>query len=198
MVQALIASAMASLVSLGIVQMIQSAHDQQRRTQILSTLTEMKSRIETIMRDQQSFGNTMNGNSTEPFISLKAGNGNVNVAAIGLANPQKFWLFDSSNWTTSDYKLLGPGDAAGPYNGFTERGVPCATFYPTLGSGNDACPISYRLLIGATCPAASPTSCRNPQLKLVARLVFNPSNATNSSLNKLRSLIFQIPDGRIS
>ena len=197
MVQALVASALASIISLGIVQMIQNAHNQQRRILILATLNEMKSRIQSVMRDQQAFNNTINGaaNTGAPFSTLRGGTGMVDVTGIGLATPVKFALYDSSSFTTTQYNLLGPGDSTGPYKGFTEKGEPCDNFYAAAGSGRDSCPFSYRLLIGATCPAATPTSCRNPQLKLVARLVFNPASTKQSGLNELRNLISQIPDG---
>ncbi len=185
---------MASIISLGVAQMMQTARQSQRRIQILATFAEMQTRINTLLLDQSAFNFTINGNSGSFYDSLKNG-----ALVTETATPQKMIVYDGSGQAT--FNLLGPSDNAGPYNGLTDKGTPCTTFYPTIGSGNDDCPISYRIMAIADCgtpavtiavintmPAA--TTCTEPQLKIAARLIFNPSNANNNRvLNKYRNLV---------
>jgi len=185
-IQALVAAAITSIVSLGVVSMLESSRKVQRRTSLFSTLNELRTRIETNLRDQTAFNNTINSNLTAPFSQIRSGS---SVTQILPANAVKFVMYEAGGVA---WDLLGTAasDTVGPYNGFSEKGTPCSTFSPVAGSGTDECPISYRLLISAECTLVSP--CKDPQLTVGARLVYNPSTSGKSTLNQWRGIIQQV------
>jgi hypothetical protein len=184
MVEVLVAGAMAAIVSLGVATMMQNSMKESRRMVILDTLKNKKILFDNMLRDPNIWTATLNTNPGVPFTTLKTTN--TATAAILLSNPQKFILYNADN--TIAYNLLGPSDVTGPYNGFTEKGGTCSNFYATAGGGNDACPFSYRLLVGVECVNGSP--CMNPSLKLVARLVYNP--APNGTLSSFTNFIMPV------
>jgi hypothetical protein len=177
LVEVLVSAAMTAVVSLGVATMMQNSFKEQRRIVLLDTLKNQKTRFETMFRDQTIFNKTIQYNAVTavaaPFTTIYASmNGSAsNTTEISYSSPVEFRVAFADG--TLAYDLLGPADATGPYNGFTEKGAYRTNCFRADSSGNDDCPISYRLLISADCPSGS--SCANPQLKLVARLVFNPS-----------------------
>jgi hypothetical protein len=185
MIQALVAAAITSIVSLGVVSMIESSRKMQRRTTLMSTLNDLRARIETNLRDQTAFNNTITQNATSPFLELRTG---ANVTATPLTAPVKFVMYEPGGVA---WDMLGTvASDSGTYAGFSEKGTPCTGFSPTLGSGSDSCPISYRFLVSAACLTGA--SCKDPQLTVTARLVFNPSTASTSILNTWRGIIQQV------
>lgn len=188
-VQVLIAAGISSAVSLGVVQMMENTRRTQRKIQLLATLQDLKMQMENLIRDQAAFNNTILFNTGAPYDSLKAG---VAVAEFSATSPVKMVLYDASGSVASSLNLLGPAETTG--NGFTEKGTRCTTFNAAVGSGDDKCPISYRIMLSADCPIYDPvdeTSCRDPQLRVVARLVYNPSSGTNGVLMAWDKMIAQ-------
>ena len=188
-VQVLIAAGLTAAISLGVVQMLENTRRTQRRIQLLGVLQDLKKQIEERIRDQSAFNNSILNNTGAPYTELKAG---LAVNEFAATAPVKLVLYDASGMLESAYNLLGPAETTG--NGFTEKGTPCTTFNANLGSGDDRCPISYRIMLVADCPITVPavqTSCRDPQLKIVARLVFNPSSNTASVLKNWDSMLAQ-------
>jgi hypothetical protein len=195
-VQVLIAAGIASTISMGIVQMMENTRRAQRKIQLLSTLQEMKLQIESLIRDQASFNNTILLNTGSPFTELKSG---ALVTEFSATSPVKLVLYDASGADSSKLDLLGPAETTG--NGFTEKGTRCTTFNAGAGAGTDQCPFSYRIMLSADCPLVDPvveTTCRDPQLRIVARLVYNPSSAINGVLMTWDKLIAQIDGFDIS
>lgn len=188
-IQVLVAAGMTSIVSLGVVQMIENSRRMQRRTTLVSTLSDIRSRLENNMRDQIAFNNTVNGNTTPPFSQMDAA---IDVTENGLSSPVQFRLYDASNNSLNLLGLASADSTGTRYNGFTERGGLCNDFNPIVGYGTDQCPISYRLLVSADCPRGTETSCRDPNLVMVARLVFNPASTSSSTMNTWRGLIPQV------
>lgn len=185
-VQILVAAGVTSLISLGIAQMIQATRISQRRVFLTQTLSEQKTRIEGLIRDQNAFNFTINANSGAPYDQLKS---SQSVAEIATSAAVKMVLYDGSG--TAVMNFMSRTDAAGPYNGLTEKGTPCTTFFPTAGQGRDDCPISYRIIMSVDCPFMAEVTCIDPQLTIAARVVYNPSNNTNSILNNFRGLVSQ-------
>jgi type II secretory pathway pseudopilin PulG len=196
--EVMIAAGMAAIVSLGLATMMQNSMVEQKKSLLFNTLKEQKARIEFLLRDQNSWNQTVNCtnlttpacptyNSSAPFTTLRS---NSTTVSIPYATPVQYMIMDAAGALAMN--LLGPATMTG--NGFTESGVACTTFNANAGAGNDACPISYRLLIGATCPATG--SCVNPQLKLVGRLVFNPS--PNGPLIRFKNLVPQVAGSSIA
>jgi hypothetical protein len=186
MVQALVGSFVASVIALGVSTMMVNSKIQTRKIQLLNTLSEQKMRLEFLMRDQNAFSQSVNLNTNAIFTALKAG------SAVTETDPatgaQKMVLYDSAG--NALFNTLGPSGSGLTGNGITEKGGPCTNFDGTAGNGNDNCPISYRILVGADCPGAA-TTCTDPQLKIVARMMYNPSISGSSQLNKFRTLLPQ-------
>lgn len=185
-IQVLMAAGMTSIVSLGVVQMIENSRRMQRRTTLVSALSDIKQRLESNMRDQVAFNNTINGNTVSPWTEMKTGSP---VTENSLSSPLQFQLFDAANQGLNLLGLAAADSTGTRYTGYTERGGICYDFNPILGYGSDNCPISYRLLVVADCAKPGVTTCRDPNLTMVGRLVFNPSNSTSSTMNNWRGLI---------
>lgn len=195
-VQVLIAAGISSAVSLGVVQMMENTRRTQRKIQLLSTLQEKKMQIESLIRDQASFNNTIIFNVGAPYDALKSGG---LVTEFSATSPVKMVLYDASGADASKLDLLGPADVTG--YGFTEKGTVCSTFNAGASAGNDNCPFSYRIMMSADCPIFDPvveTTCRDPQLRIVARLVYNPSAEKMGVLMTWDKLIAQTDGWDIS
>jgi hypothetical protein len=195
LLQALIGAGILSLVSLGVVQMLENARMAQRRINLLTTLNDIKLQMETLLRDQTAFNISMINNaavqSIEPFLALSQGQ-KASESSATLSSPVKFIIYDSAGFP--QYSLYGTS-VSGTGRGFTEKGTPCETFNPNSGSGTDECPISYRILMAVDCPKTLPTnetSCVEPNLTIVARLMYNPSNASGRVLQRFSNVIAQV------
>lgn len=183
-VEIMVAAGLASIISLGIATMIQNMFEQRKRAMLMNTMRDLKTRIETNIRDNSSWTHIMANNA-----GLACLRTNIVCTASYTDppnsrndTPAKIVLYDTAGNVT--YDLLTWGDAG--TNGFTEIGGPCTTFSAAAGAGTDACPFSYRLVYNMWCPAFAAT-CTNPQLKISGRLIFNP--AANGILNRFRGII---------
>ena len=184
-VEVMVSAAMTAIVSLGIATMMQNSFKEQRRIVLLDTLKNQKMKLESMMRDQAIWNATMNSDTHNPggmFAQMRSSSA---VTEVSYTTPVEFKLVYTDN--SLAYDLLGPGDSSGSFAGFTEKGQSCTGFNPADGSGTDSCPFSYRLMIAAECANPGASSCVNPQLKLVARLVYNPG--TNTALDSYKNFI---------
>jgi type II secretory pathway pseudopilin PulG len=191
LVEVMVSAAMTAIVSLGVATMMQNSFKEQRRVVLLDTLKNQKSKFESMIRDQAIWNASMNSsthNSAALFAQLRSASA---VTEVSYTTPVEYKIVFSDGSLAHDF--LGPSDNAGPYPGISEKGQNCSTF--SLSTGTDDCPISYRLLIGSDC-SGSATSCVNPQLKLVARLVFNPS--ATGTLATYRSFLSAVAGSDIS
>lgn len=174
-VEVMVAAGLASIVSLGVATMMQNMFIEQKRVALFATLNDLKVKITNNINDPNAWAKTMAANT-----SLSCLTGNTTCTAT--TTPLKIILKDGANNTA--YDLLDWSSTGS--NGFTEGGANCTGFSAATGSGNDKCPISYRLVIDMKCPSPA-TTCTNPQLKITGRLIYNPS--TTGTLNRFRSLI---------
>jgi hypothetical protein len=181
-VEVIVSAGMTAIVATGIATMMQNSATEQRKVVLLDTLKNQKQKFEYLVRDQASWTATVNNsNNSAALFNYIRSSSQVTVTGATYSSPIKVILTDAAgSWTMSNF--LGPADTAG--NGLTEKGQLCTNF--STVAGTDSCPISYRLLIGAECPASA-TTCGNPQLKVVARLVYSPSSS--GTLDKFRALI---------
>ncbi|MBY0553526.1 hypothetical protein K2P97_03285 [bacterium] len=179
-VEVLVAAGLTSIVALGIATMVQNMMIEQKKITLFATLKELKLRIESTVRDQNSWTRTIRSATDNPsatFDSFRASTA-VTVAGATYVAPQKIVLLDGAGNVA--FNLLDWADTGTA--GFTETGATCNTF--TM-AGSDACPISYRLVFATDCGGAA--TCFNPQLKVVARLVFRP--APGGTLNRFTNII---------
>lgn len=184
-IEVLVAVGLMSIVSVGVMTMMQNTVIDQKKNVLMSSLRENKLRIENIIRDQGAWSRTVNGplNTSALWTNLR---NNSQVTEIPNTNPEKVVLYDAAGNVA--FNLLDWDDTTG--NGFTDAGAACTTF---TTAGNDSCPVSYRVLISADCGA--PATCINPQLKVVARLIFRPS--TTGMLNRFLNLVSQVSSATI-
>lgn len=181
LLEIMVAVGLLALISLGIATIMQNMATEQKKFVLMNALREVKSRIENNIRDQNSWIKTINSASNPSLNCLKTSMPcTVQDPTLGL--PTKIILKDAADNTTFD--LLDWQANTG--NGFTESGGSCNNFNAIAGNGVDSCPFSYRLVQVMTCTGAAAT-CSNPQIKVTARLIFNPS--TNGVLNKFKNLI---------
>lgn len=190
LVEVMVSAAMTAIVSLGVATMMQNSFKEQRRIVLLDTLKNQKTKFESMIRDQAIWNSTMNSSTHNSALIFNQMRAATPVSETGYVNPVEFKLVYTDN--TLAFDLLGPDDNSGTFAGFTEKGQACTTFNPA--TGNDDCPISYRLMIGTDCTTGA--QCVNPQLKLVARLVFNPSSS--GTLNSYRSFVAAVTGKDIS
>lgn len=187
-IQVLVGAFIAAIVALGVAQMMVNSRITTRRINLLNLLREQKLRIEYLLRDQTAFDQTLNGtlNSAPIFTALKTSALATELSYTNQAT--KIVIYDSAGVPV--YDMLPPIAVSMPAtaNGITEKGNPCTSFNPNPGAGNDNCPISYRITMGADCLGPA-TTCFDPQLKIVARLIYNPSTSQYSTLNQFRNLI---------
>jgi hypothetical protein len=189
-VEVIVSAGMTAIVATGIATMMSNSAMEQRKAVLLDTLKNNKQKFEFLIRDQASWTATLNNtNNSAAFFNYIRSASQVTVTGATYSSPIKIILTDAAGtWNMTNF--LGPSDTSG--NGLTEKGQLCTTFSTTAGT--DACPISYRTLIGAECPASA-TTCGNPQLKIVARLVYNPGST--GTLHKFRELIQTITGSNI-
>ncbi|MEQ1722843.1 MAG: hypothetical protein ABL930_06675 [Pseudobdellovibrio sp.] len=187
-VEVLVAAGLAAIVSLGIATMMQNSMNEQKKQLLLSSLKEQKIRIESLLRDQNAFARTIADATNNPSGTGDDATSTGCLLATSACNvvastaPRKLIVRDSSNAII--YDLLTWSPVAGT-NGFTEGGAACSGFVEPPGVGVDSCPVSYKLAYRYICTAG--TSCRNPQIAIVARLVFNP--APNGVLSRFTTLL---------
>lgn len=179
LIELLVSVGLISIVSLGVMSIIGNMQAEQNKAMLQNTLRSLKSQIEYLIRDPSAWSQTINYthatfpyNSSARFNSLRSMS-LVNITGFNYksdATSEKIILFTSTGDPDEAFNLLGPADTSG--NGFTIQGTKCTTFNIT---GNDLCPISYRLLVGYACPG-SVNTCNNPQMRIVARLVYSPQS----------------------
>lgn len=176
--EVLVAAGLMAVVSLGVVTMMQNSAIEQKRQNLLNTLKELQARIQNVVRDQAAWEATIKNNtSTACLKNLTACSVTADTA------PVKISLYDAA--AKQVFSLLDWSETGSNKPGFTESGASCSTFIAPPAEGTDACPISYRLVVGFQCNSGA--SCGNPQLKITARLIYNPSKG--GYLNRFRSMI---------
>lgn len=170
LIEVLVAAGLMAIVAMGMGGVITSMNKEQNNQVRLATLRELKTRIQSLITDQNSWNKTMQMNN-------------------GATNPMKC-LLDHSACTPGTYDLL-LYDPAGnafinpppPYaavppagsQGFTDKGAVCSNFNGNANAGVDSCPISYKIVWEPVCPVTG--ACINPLVRVNARLLFNPSDS---------------------
>ena len=93
------------------------------------------------------------------------------LSGKGVITNQPFALFDGGDLLVFDARPRN--------NGFDGRGTPCNGFIPPPANGNNKCPFRFELTWTAVC---NPASCTNPQVKVNARLIYNPDKTKGGVL----------------
>jgi type II secretory pathway pseudopilin PulG len=181
--EVLVAAGLVAIISLGVATIFENVAIERKKAVLLDTLRELKNRIEADgIRDQSAWLNTINDSIRNPSLTCVSNTTTCTVQDPATGSPTKIILKSSGGSVLFDMlDWAGTGT-----NGFTETGAYCTTFSSTADGGNDACPISYRLVHVMFCPGLAAT-CINPTIKITARLIFNPG--PKGMLNRFRGLI---------
>lgn len=176
--EVLIAIVILSVVSVGITRLFSSSLKLQLRSNTTSSLDSLKRDFISYVNNDSAWQYTVADAVNANMACLKNSlacthNGNSTTgspAGIPLSS-QPFRLRDAANGIVYDA-------VTDPTAGYTMNGSPCTGF---SSSGNDSCPIQYTLTWSAICTG----SCINPQIRVSARLDFQPSSASrNLALNR--------------
>lgn len=187
LIQVLIVAGLLSIVALAVSALMESAARERRRVVLFDTLKDVKKKIETNIRDESSWNNTLNESTSGLASCIKK----TKKTCTPFGTPVKLILRDASNNVAFGRNITGINGGLLRWNdngtyGFTATGKPCNTFTATPGAGNDYCLFSYRIVYKMFCPNSD---CQDPQLKIVGRLRFNP--APNGEYERYRNLISQ-------
>lgn len=163
LIEVLIAAGLMALVAAGLTGTIVSMNKEQNNQIRLATLREMKTRIQFLITDQNSWNKTMQQNANMNCLLTHGSCTPGGTYDLKLNDPSGTVFLDPPPWATTPV-------VAG--NGFTDKGVSClGGFNGAAGAGSDACPISYKIVWEPVCVAP----CKNPLVRVTARLLYNPS-----------------------
>lgn len=169
LVEVLVAAGLMALVAAGLVGTITAMNREQNNQVRLATFRELKSRIQFLITDQNSWNMTLKNNSSMDCLVQHTGS-----APCTSGSATDLVLYDSSGaafFTPPTHSTI-PGAGS---NGFTDKGVPCTGFNGNAGAGLDSCPISYKMIWEPICNSTS--SCKNPLVRVTARMLYNPSSS---------------------
>lgn len=180
--EVMVTAGLIGIVSVGATNLISNMQKEQRRNVLLQVLASKKIQIENLIKNQNSWAYT-----------IADATNNANMACLRLQKRcDGTFLPDAPtnmvDTTASDIYVNNTAREIAIYDGagaifvdgrqssntagFTESGQACSGFSYTTASGNDACPIGYVVNWRATSNVA------NPQIYVMAKLVYNPSNAS--------------------
>jgi type II secretory pathway pseudopilin PulG len=180
--EVMVASGLISIISIGVINLISNMQKEQRRNVLLQVLTSKKVQIENLIKNQTSWTNTISAATNTNMACLrlqKRCDGSDTLAPTNMVDNALNDVFRNS--TTREIALYDSTSTTVPFangrqssntSGFTESGQTCTGFSYNPATGNDACPIGYVINWRAT------TNAINPQIYVVAKLVYNPSNAS--------------------
>ncbi len=186
LIQVMIASAVAGIVSLLIVSVMQNLLKMNKQINVKTNAIMIKQSIVSILQNSESWEHTLDANTVK-MGCIKNGVSCAAYADLDEVDPDKregelFVLKDSHNNTV---------------RGFTSNGVPCTGFVdPTAGAdgplpGVDSCPFGVVLKFLADCPDAS--NCIKPLVKISGYIYYNsrkqkfPYNPENNKIDFIRS-----------
>jgi prepilin-type N-terminal cleavage/methylation domain-containing protein len=167
LIEVLVAAGLMAIVALGMTGVVTSMNKEQNNQTRTATFRELKTRFQNLITDQNAWSKTIqqNGDAGESMeCILKHTSCTVNS------------IFDLTLYEPSGTPFFVPpayGSVPTSAPGFTDKGVPCTGFNGTSGSGNDACPISYKVVWEPVCEAP----CKNPLVRVTVRLLYNPSSS---------------------
>lgn len=180
--EVMVAAGLIAIVSVGATSLISNMQKEQRRNVLLQVLTSKKVQIENLIKNQNSWANTISAATNTNMACLRLQrrcDGSDPVATTNMldstannlfvnSTAREIALFDSTSTTVPFYDGRQSSNTAG----FTEAGQTCTGFSYNPATGNDACPIGYVINWRAT------TNAINPQIYVIAKLVYNPSDAS--------------------
>lgn len=138
-----------------------------QQAEISATLGELKSRMDTLVKNPLAWSATYQSTSSNPTMACL-----LSKVAPGcqarLGAPVAFTLLDASG--AAAFRPIVTGGTNQP--GFTYKGAPCNTFNDNA-TGSSTCVIGYRMTWE---PSACPPGCVDPPVKLNMNLVFRPKN----------------------
>jgi hypothetical protein len=175
------------LVGLGTATLMKNMVGIQKRTDLKSTIVEIKEQLEQYILDDTAWNYSVQGNTelaclrdTTPNCTHNPDNMDIDTGGPFLSgfSAGYFAIYD-----TQGNRFLR-GHSGTPNGGFTPDGVSCNSFDPDIGEGSDDCPFRYNIAVWYKCVNGQPT-CSRPQVFIRGELVYNPEDpaALNARIN---------------
>jgi prepilin-type N-terminal cleavage/methylation domain-containing protein len=180
LIEVMIAAALLLIISVGMTTLMTNMQKEQRRQNLLQVLVSNKNRFENAMKNDSSWSQTFSdatNNANMACLRNKVTCDGTHVSAT--TNMVDATISDT--FVNSAGRDIVVRDGGNPSNifydgrqssntaGFTDTGAACTGFSYNMATGNDSCPIGYIV----NWRALSATT--NPQIVVVAKLVYNPS-----------------------
>ena len=196
-IEVMVAAGLLLIIAVGISALITNMQKEQRRQQLLQTLTMKMGQFENMIKNEAAWRYTLYGdpplapdNINMECLRKQKSCSNIEAPATmipyiattptNLAADQFYTLaFDTIVLRDASKNIFYDGRLMAPFSGFTESGAACTGFNPS-GAGNDMCPIGYRVSWRAVGTENS------PQIQVVAKMIFNPTD-TNPFKNFLNA-----------
>lgn len=173
LIEVLVAAGLMALVSTGLVSMVTTMGKEQNNQFRTAALRELKTRIQYLVSDQNSWSRTLQLNGATNTDSMWCINQKTNCTP-GVYDLKLYDSFGNLFLNAPTYTLNSPGWPAAS-NGFTDKGSPCTTFNGNANAGLESCPITYKIVWEPVCISA--VNCKNPLIKVTARMIYNTSNS---------------------
>lgn len=176
MIELMIIIGVIALLTASISRMIASYSTIQNMSNVSQTFESLRARIGGIVLSEQGWQAILNDpNNAAAMGCLTIGNcaNGTDYGPISIVDRDGVVLFDASSATS----------------GFTVDGLPCNTFNPAAGSGDDSCPISFAAgfpIWTANCPLGA-ANCGNPTITIRVQWQYNAGlQSRNLALNPAR------------
>ncbi len=166
LMQVLMATGILFLMVYGMISLLMFSAQRQRYQTMIANVRELQKKMDGLLNNQDAWKNTFAANASFNCIRTRTAcleTQNVITEVRDAAN--NVIVTNLPDWSTPGY----------PSGGFTERGIPCATFNGTAGGGNDLCPFTYKIIWEPLCTGGGCAVHLDPAFRLTARFVYNPS-----------------------
>lgn len=174
LVEVMIVVTIMSMVGLGTATMMSNVNSVQRRATLKVTAAELQSNLETLLRNDRAWANSINSATNDSLLGC---------LRDSVTNPANYCQHGIGNSIANFEVRDSAGDVFFQSNtqtiGFNQDGETCNTYVQKPNAGNDACPFRYNLTWYALCPNGE-VSCRKPQVIIVGDFEFNPANPADS------------------
>lgn len=154
----------------------QATKSDPRKTNVLATLSQIKSNVEILINNDQAWANTLSKNNDMACLNKQV---TPVPDCVASGNERSFQLINPSDEVFVDYSNG---------KGFTLGGEPCDSF--SLNDGHATCVLSYKLSWQPLCETGS--SCSNPRISVTGELLYAPEKGKRGMVLKTDNYKFVV------
>ncbi len=184
LVEVMILVVVMGLVGLGTATLMKNMVGIQKRTDLKSTINEIKTQLEQYILDDTAWNHSVQSNTE--LACLRDTTPNCTHNADDMSAGPFFSGFSAGHFQIFDTQgnVFLRGYSGTPNGGFSPDGTRCNTFDADIGDGDDDCPFRYNVAVWYKCVNGQPT-CSRPQVFVRGELVYNPEDpaALNARIN---------------